>query len=71
VATTYMTGTLTNALASLIGRVVSRGADSARAHHTGNLAGAVWLLYALGALGRDRGGQLAPRPWSARPRSSA
>jgi uncharacterized membrane protein YoaK (UPF0700 family) len=61
VATTYVTGTLTNALASLSGRVVSRGPDSARAHHTGNLAGAIWLLYALGALG----GALAQLSWHA------
>lgn len=61
VPTTYVTGTLTRALASLTRRVVSRSADAPRARHSGNLAGVVWLLYGAGALG----GALAEVSWHA------
>jgi len=48
VATTYVTGTLTGAVA----RLVQRAAGTASEHSPGpQLPGAVWVIYALGALG--------------------
>lgn len=56
VATTYVTGTLTNAIA----RLVQRAAGTAPEQSEGpQLPGGVWVIYALGALG----GAVLERSW--------
>lgn len=50
VATTYMTGTLTNALAGLSGRIVKRGHSPPPSPRQGQRAGEVWVVYGAGAL---------------------
>ena len=61
IATTYITGTLTNALGALTGRIARRSAEAADARHTRQLAESSWLLYALGALT----GAIAETRWHA------
>ena len=50
IATTYITGTLTNALGALTSRLTRRSAEGADDRHTRRLAERSWLLYAVGAL---------------------
>lgn len=61
VATAYVTGTLTNALATLSTRLAGRADAPHATRDSGRLAGGVWLLYAAGALG----GALAELSWHA------
>ncbi len=50
VATTYMTGTLTNAVAGLTRRALAAWRHRPLAGDDGELAGAMWLVYGAGAL---------------------
>lgn len=50
VPTTYMTGTLTKALAALTDRALRARGHEPHPPHEGELAGGVWLAYGVGAL---------------------